>query len=1377
MRRFHALPLLLAASLSLSAADYFVSPSGRQDSAGTLEQPWNLEYALQHPSVVHPGDTVWLRGGSYGDGSRAFESRLRGTAGEPVMLRQYPGERATLLSSLKISGSNAIYWGFEVFESQLTTNTEESTSNQLVHLVIHSTGTEPQLLRQAGADASGCLWFDEAGEPHFSDSYQMSRFERGRANVVARWNMGTGRLEVDAEGLLKPGAFYELYDARAVYGPAVARGVYTGAKIIVDSAGQDQERRLMVLMPGRKDVSAERSASASFLGLDSTTKGNWRGVYGQDGNYIAYHSYGYPSYSYPSTDAADVYLISNTSTDVRAPYRFLGDPSLRVASYAHTVTSMDWVLPATDNQPHRVALYFCDFQNFGRSISVDVYDNATSQLLDTRSLSDISGGVYLVYNYTGTVKFRIRNNLTGTLARTATAPLSAIFWGGTGVPVVDTTPPLVSVSSPANNASVLGTIALSATASDNVSVSGVQFKIDNVNFGVEDTTFPYSVNWNTTAVSNGVHSITATARDSSGLTASATISVTVNNPPPDTTLPDVSINSPTGGPVNGTLNIASTATDNVGVVGVQMKLDGNNLGAELPGPGPAFNYSWNTATATNGSHQLTAVARDAAGNFRTSAQVTVTVNNPDTTPPLVSLTSPSSSNVAGTITLTASASDNAAVAGVQFKVDGVNVGAEATTSPYSVSWNSASVNDGAHTITAVARDTAGLTATATLNVTVNNTSGVFASFLGADIATQGSWRGVYGQDGHYIAQFSYGLPTYSGLYSVTANQSLYSVSSLDPRAVQKPNPGYSERVESHLYSRFYIDMEVSTTDNQPHRMALYFVDWPGFSQNRTITVTLRDTVTGTVFDSRVVDSNNGYKQGVYLVYNYRGRVTIRVQNNYPPVDPNTNQPTLPNGTISAVFWGGAGIPTPDTTLPTVSMTNPSANSAVSGTVNLAATASDNVGVAGLEFKLDNVTSLANISGSGPNFNYSWNTSGVANGPHTISATARDAAGNTSTSTINVTVNNFVDTQPPQISFSSPAASAVVLNTIALQVNASDNVAVAGVQYKIDNVNLGAEVTSPPFSSSWNTATVANGQHVITAVARDTAGLTATATVTVNVNNFIDTVAPQVSFAAPSPADSTAVTGTVNFAASASDNVGVVEVRYILDGATVIGAPQTTSPYSVAWNTTTIGNGNHTIQVRATDAAGLTGLATITLNVNNVNPSGTFVTFLGQDLNTKGSWKGVYGQDGHMIVQNSYLYAPYASFNPRNAGVIVQNYYSTDPRALLKNVGQFSSDERIGSYLYGAPVAELDMRTTDSQIHRVSLYFADYENAGRSITVEVRDAATNAVLDTRVLSNYTNGIYLVYNYRGPITFRIINNLTGSSTLGTVSGVFWGGTGLP
>ena len=129
----------------------------------------------------------------------------------------------------------------------------------------------------------------------------------------------------------------------------------------------------------------------------------------------------------------------------------------------------------------------------------------------------------------------------------------------------------------------------------------------------------------------------AIAKDAAGnTTTSASVTVTVNNTVPDTTPPTVSITAPaSGATVSGTVSVTANASDNVRVVSVQFQLDGANVGSLLTTA--PYSYSWNTTTATNASHTVRAIAKDAAGNTTTSAGVTVTVSNtpPDTTLPTI----------------------------------------------------------------------------------------------------------------------------------------------------------------------------------------------------------------------------------------------------------------------------------------------------------------------------------------------------------------------------------------------------------------------------------------------------------------------------------------------------------------------------------------------------------------------------------------------------------------------------------------------------------------------------------------------------------------------------------------------------------------------
>ena len=137
-----------------------------------------------------------------------------------------------------------------------------------------------------------------------------------------------------------------------------------------------------------------------------------------------------------------------------------------------------------------------------------------------------------------------------TITTSATTPIATrtITITGTGGPAktttqlslivsADTTPPAVSLTAPAAGTTVATSVPVSATAADNVAVSGVQFAVDGVALGSKITAAPYSISWDTTATSNGAHTLTAIATDTSGNSAtSAPVSVTVSNALPTLTV-------------------------------------------------------------------------------------------------------------------------------------------------------------------------------------------------------------------------------------------------------------------------------------------------------------------------------------------------------------------------------------------------------------------------------------------------------------------------------------------------------------------------------------------------------------------------------------------------------------------------------------------------------------------------------------------------------------------------------------------------------------------------------------------------------------------------------------------------------------------------
>src|SRR5205807_2083234 len=161
----------------------------------------------------------------------------------------------------------------------------------------------------------------------------------------------------------------------------------------------------------------------------------------------------------------------------------------------------------------------------------------------------------------------------------------------------------------------------------------------------------------------------------------------------DNSAPTVALTAPSGGAIlAGTTTVTASASDNVGVAGVRFFVDGAPIGAE--DTAAPYSAAWDTTTAANGSHTIGRASRRAAGNTSTSGGITVTVDN---SAPTVAVTAPSGgATVAGTTTVTASASDNVGVAGVRFFADGAPIGAEDTAAPYSAAWDTTTAANGSH---------------------------------------------------------------------------------------------------------------------------------------------------------------------------------------------------------------------------------------------------------------------------------------------------------------------------------------------------------------------------------------------------------------------------------------------------------------------------------------------------------------------------------------------------------------------------------------------------------------------------------------------------------------------------------------------------------
>ena len=193
--------------------------------------------------------------------------------------------------------------------------------------------------------------------------------------------------------------------------------------------------------------------------------------------------------------------------------------------------------------------------------------------------------------------------------------------------------PVVSVTAPAAGARVSGTITLAADASDRSGVREVRWYVDGSQVAGDAAGAPWQASWSSTTVADGTHTIVAKAVDPAGnWGTSRAVSFTVSNTAGDITAPTVAVTSPAAGAkLSGTVTLAASASDNVGVTQVKWYVDGAEVAWD--GDGAPWQASWNSAGVADGQHTVLAKAADAAGNWGTSASVSFSVANATAPPP------------------------------------------------------------------------------------------------------------------------------------------------------------------------------------------------------------------------------------------------------------------------------------------------------------------------------------------------------------------------------------------------------------------------------------------------------------------------------------------------------------------------------------------------------------------------------------------------------------------------------------------------------------------------------------------------------------------------------------------------------------------------
>ena len=752
----------------------------------------------------------------------------------------------------------------------------------------------------------------------------------------------------------------------------------------------------------------------------------------------------------------------------------------------------------------------------------------------------------------------------------------------------------------------------------------------------------------------------------------------------------------------------------------------------------------------------------------------------------------------------------------------ITAGQSASLNWSSFNATSVSIDQGIGTVAASGTRSVNPTATTTYTLTTTNATGQSttatatltvspapppppptngsAVFVGSDTTTQGNWRGVYGGDGYSMATVAAALPSYA---QVTVGGPSYTWvgSTTETRALLLPTG--SVRTAATWYAPQTFNVTVNVTDGQTHQLAVYNLDWD--RQFRTQSIELLDTGTGTLLDRR--DATN-FGNGVYWIWRVGGGVTLRITRTGGPspviaglfFGPTSGTPPSPppSAPTASLTGNPLTIAAGQSTTLTWSTTNATSVSIDQGIGTVAATGSRVVNPTSnttYTLRAANATSEATAAvsiavttppppppPSGSNaaafMGTDTTTQGNWRGVYGSDGYSMAASNSAIPGYAQISVGGAAYTWQP----SSTEARALLLptgsarmastwygpNSFALDVVFTDaqahNVALYGLDWDRQGRAQSIEVLDAASSALLDRRDVSAFGNGIYWIWRVSGHVVFRITRTAGPSPVIAGL-----FLSPATGGSPAPSPTATLGASpatissgqssqlnwSSSNAATVSIS---PGIGVVGSSGSRAVNPTATTTYTL---------TATNSSGQSTTATATVTVNSSTPpppsGGASATFVRVDAAVQGNWRGAYGTNGYVLSPANSGLPSYAQFSVVGsswtwAGV------TTEERALLQPTGT----SRIAATWYGTTTATLDVNTTDGQAHQLAVYGLDWDRQGRAQTLEIVNAATGAVLDSRQSGAFGDGKYWVWRITGHVLVRVTKTAGPSPA---ISGVFF------
>jgi subtilisin family serine protease len=685
-----------------------------------------------------------------------------------------------------------------------------------------------------------------------------------------------------------------------------------------------------------------------------------------------------------------------------------------------------------------------------------------------------------------------------------------------------------------------------------------------------------------------------------------------------------------------------------------------------------------------------------------------------------------------------------------------------------------------------------------------------ASLIQIDTTTQGNWSVNYGLDGYAIINDATSYPAYAEVTTTGAASYTWLSGTTDVRALRRASG--SGRLAAGWYSNSSFEIAINLTDDQPHDVAFYALDWD--STTRAQRFDVLDGFGGQVLVSQTI---NGFHDGKYVVFRLTGSVRVKV-----------TKTGGNNAVVSGIFFGGpAGTNQP----PTVTLTSPANNAtfAAPASITVSADATDDGSVAQVQFFANNVPIGTDTSSP-----FSINWTNVPAGSYLVTATATDNQGLSEVSSpVQITVAtggsgptaqflqldsttqgtwlgtyggdgfNVVNdtasypayaqvTPSGQSSWTWTSSTSDVralqrasgtgrlaagwysAGAFDITINLTDGQAHDVAFYSVDWDSFARaqrfdvyDAVSGTLLATQSISGYRNGQYTLW---RFSGKVRVRVTKTAGANAVVNGVffggatggnqAPNVSITSPANNATFTAPANITINATATDDGSIANVEFFANGAPI--GSDATSPYSINWNN--VPGGTFALTAKATDNVGATKTSA-PVQIAVTAPGGPTALYLRTDATTQGTWlPDMYGEDGYNVINDATSYPAFAQVSVAGQTSYTWASSTSDVRALQRASGS----GRIAAAWYNTSAFDITLNLTDGQTHDVAFYAVDWDSSSRAQRFDVYDTVGGTLLASQTMTGFHNGQYIVFRLSGNVRVRVTKTAGNNAV---VSGLFF------